>query len=173
MRLFFALWPDDGARHALAAAARRMLPQCGGRATPECNLHMTLAFLGAVQRERLDDLHALAASLRLPGFALALDRSGWWPRQRLVWAAPGAVPPGLLNLASQLAGRLRESGFGVERGAFKPHVTLLRDAQGPPPGAATGAAGWSVSDFVLASSEAAPRGVRYRIVGRWPLAGGL
>lgn len=150
-----------------------MQRQCGGRAVPEPNLHLTLAFLGAVPRDRLDTLHGLAAALHCPGFALSLDRSGWWPRQRLVWAGSVVAPAGLLDLAAQLAQGLRESGFSIERRAFKPHVTLLRDVREAPAETGLAGANWAVPDFVLACSEPGPRGVRYRIIGRWSLAGGL
>ena len=44
-RLFFALWPDEDARERLATVAR---DDSTGRWVSRDNLHVTLAFLGAV-----------------------------------------------------------------------------------------------------------------------------
>ena len=47
-RLFFALWATAEERRALSAAAAAAVGTSGGRAVPEENLHVTLAFLGQV-----------------------------------------------------------------------------------------------------------------------------
>jgi len=46
IRLFFALWPDDATRRALAACASAVVAQTGGREVAAGNLHLTLAFIG-------------------------------------------------------------------------------------------------------------------------------
>ena len=48
MRLFFALWPDEGVRAELARWTRALHAACGGRTTRADKLHLTLAFLGEV-----------------------------------------------------------------------------------------------------------------------------
>src|SRR5690606_6154262 len=47
-RIFFALWPDDETRDAISRATSRVVSLSGGRATAKRNLHITVAFLGAV-----------------------------------------------------------------------------------------------------------------------------
>lgn len=168
LRLFFALWPDAGARAGLAAEAAALRRDCGGRATAAGRLHLTLAFLGNVPVARLPELEALAALQDVRPFVLKLDRVGWWPRQRLVWAGTQSCPRELEALASALAGALRAGGFSVEHRPFMPHVTLLRDARRAPPRAAFGPLVWHAAGFVLAQSEILDRGIRYRVVARWP-----
>jgi 2'-5' RNA ligase len=172
LRLFFALWPEPGLRAALAAIAADLRSACGGRAPPPANLHLTLAFIGSVAESRLPALKDIAASLVVPPFDLSLDRIGCWRAQRLLWAAPRQCPPELSALAQALRDGLRARGFAVERRAFKPHVTLLRDIATQPPQSDCHALHWRARSIVLACSEPAPRGVRYRIVGEWPFAGG-
>lgn len=160
-------------RNALAAIAREIRADCGGRSPPAENLHLTLAFLGAVDEHRLPELSALADSITAAPFALDLERIGYWRAQRLAWAAPRECPVELTALTVRLADALRHRGFRTEERAFKPHVTLLRDAGTPPALALCGALSihWPVRQFVLASSEPAPKGVRYRVIGQWPVGG--
>ena len=133
---------------------------------------MTLAFLGAVDAQRLPELQALAAAIVTVPFELDIARLGFWRAQRLVWAAPSGCPQPLTALAGRLADALHSRAFHTERRPFKPHVTLLRDTGAVPltqdlvPPLC-----WPVRGFVLASSEPAPRGVRYRVIGQWPAAG--
>lgn len=173
MRLFFALWPDDAVRAALVALAGDRRRVCGGRAPPVHNLHMTLAFLGNVPAARLPELENIAAGIATQSsgrsFMLTLDCIGWWRQSRLVWAGTLHCPHELEALAAALAAGLQASGFRTERRRFRPHVTLLRDAERKPVQTACGPVHWSARQFVLACSQPAGRGVEYRIVGQWPL----
>lgn len=171
LRLFFALWPEAPLRDALTGIATELRSRCGGRMPAPDNIHLTLAFLGAVAETRVPELQALASELRADDFELVLQRIGCWRRQRLVWAGPLDVPPALTALVDQLGAALRCAGFTTERRLFKPHVTLLRDVSAPPAGMVPAPLRWPVTQWVLAASEPVPRGVRYRIIGRWPLTG--
>ena len=165
-RLFFALWPDTALRASLHQHALSLKQQCGGRATGAGKLHMTLAFLGDVARARLPELVALARDCGGDAFELFLDKTGCWPRQHIVWMAPQQVPAALARLVAALEAALRSHDFRLEDRAWRPHVTLLRDAQAPRE-AAQPALQWTVRDFVLVESL---RG-EYRLLDRWPLGG--
>lgn len=171
LRLFFALWPDAVTRDALASTAREFRSVCGGRSPPADNIHLTLAFLGSIAERRLPELCALASTIIATPFALDIIDVGCWRAQRLVWAAPADYPPALTALHVALAEALRRRDFPVERRAFKPHVTLLRDAVMPqaPARQLMRPLRWQVGEFVLACSESTTAGVRYRKLGRWPL----
>jgi 2'-5' RNA ligase len=171
MRLFFALWPDATTRGALAATAGQLKKACGGRSPPAENLHLTLAFLGNVAANRMLALRLVADAVIAEPFELTLARAGYWRAQRLAWAAPLHGPPALTALHARLTDVLRLRGFHAERRAFKPHVTLLRDAAALSPSSHDGIISlrWPVRDFVLACSEPVPQGVRYRVIGTWPL----
>lgn len=178
MRLFFALWPDAGTRDALAASAHALRATCGGRAPPAANLHLTLAFLGAVAERRVAEFAALAAALPATPFEFVLDQFGYWRAQRLLWAGMRVCPPELGALALALRERLTAAGFQVERRPFHPHVTLLRDVTRAPATEQTPDVPlqWRARHFVLACSLPVRGGVVYRMVGTWPLAlprGGL
>jgi RNA 2',3'-cyclic 3'-phosphodiesterase len=125
-RCFVALVPDGRSRDALAA-----LPVgTGARRTPPAQLHLTLAFAGAIERATAAQLAgqvpALADGAALP--PLAVERLVRWPggaRARLV-VAELARPAELMALHAQLEAALEALGVAVERHAFRPHVTLAR-----------------------------------------------
>jgi len=129
LRLFFALWPDDSTRTALAQLQGRM----HGRLVPYGNLHLTLSFLGTQPASRLPLLTELMHQLPPALPMLTLDRVGYFPRKRIAWAGMHQVPETLraLHHALQQALRHEEISFDHQQN-FKPHVTLARDASLPP-----------------------------------------
>jgi len=163
--LFFALWPGANERATLFGQAAALKKDAGGRATRAEKLHMTLVFLGDVEQARMAQLEAIARRAAVSAFALRIERTGYWPRQKIVWAAPQTVPVALLQLVSELESGLRADGFRLEDRPWRSHITLLRDARRPSllPDMALD---WHLSDFVLAESA---DGV-YRVIGRWNLA---
>ena len=167
-RLFFALWPDAAVRDALDVAAQKMHRNCGGRVMRRGNLHQTLVFLGEVAEEKLSRLKALAT----PACAFKLDFGaiGYWPHNRIVWAAPNLTPDPLTRLVATLEEALARAGFDYDRRPYAPHITLVRGARAP---AALPALrfDWPVTEFVLVESACGARGAEYRVVARWPLPG--
>jgi RNA 2',3'-cyclic 3'-phosphodiesterase len=173
LRLFFALWPDAGVRAALAATAAELRTACGGRVPLACKLHLTLAFLGSVPAARLPELEDIAAETATQpachSSMLTLDRIGWWRRSRLVWAGVQHCPNELDALAAALADKLRARGFVIEQRRFRPHVTLIRDADRVPAQTTCGPISWRARQFVLACAQPGDRGVEYQVVGNWRL----
>lgn len=167
MRLFFALWPDDATRAALAGAAA-LVNLRDGRPLARADLHLTLAFLGEVPDTRVADLGAMAAALALPGFDLTVSGAGWWRRSRVAWLAPASVPTALRALAAALH-RGAELAFD-DAGGYRPHVTVARGVRRPPGLMAGFSVPWAVRDFALISSNSAGPGQRYQCLAQWPLS---
>jgi RNA 2',3'-cyclic 3'-phosphodiesterase len=172
-RLFFALWPTDAVRAQLAAAAQSYAEF--GRAIAARNLHVTVAFLGAVAEERLDHVVEIARStqkLTLDGkFMLHLDRLEFWRRSSLIALTATQVPPELLKIVDGLRAGLRERGFELqEHDAFRPHVTLVRDVSRGPAAAAVTPVQWPVESFALVESQVGQRGSQYSVLDEWSLA---
>lgn len=166
-RLFFAVWPDEAAARALAAAAREAHAGCGGRTMGRETLHLTLAFLGELDEARQAEAMAVAAAIRAAPFDLCLDRLGYWKHNRILWAG-GDCPP-LAALAAGLNRGLTGAGFRLDRRDFAAHLTLLRNARCPALPSLAAPVAWPVREFVLARSRLAREGAAYEIVGRWPL----
>jgi 2'-5' RNA ligase len=170
------LWPDATARGGFYRFAQSVHQDCGGRIVRRDNLHLTLVFLGDVAREKIPQLEAIAGQQSGAGFDLEFGATGYWRRNRIVWAAPLATPGPLRDLVAALEQALQQAGFAFDRRSYKnehkneyaPHLTLIRDARAPatlPPLAFD----WPVGDFALVESARGARGAEYRVLARWPL----
>ncbi len=169
-RLFFALWPDDRARDALAAAARAVGGYGGGRAVGYEHLHLTLAFLHSVEAPVIDALRDVASGLVLPAMTLHIDRVGYFGRPRVLWLAPSRPPEALLAFERGLWAALSPLGFERRHTQFRPHVTVRRDAPAPAPDAVVAPFDWRVTAWALVESSTGPGGARYRPLACWPAA---
>ena len=168
LRLFFALWPDDATRLALAEWCRRIHRVANGRPTRAETIHQTLAFLGDCEPARLAEVETAAGRVPPRRFELVLDRAGLWNHNRIAWAGASAVPGELDALVAELRTVLVEARFVVDRKPFVPHITLVRKAR---PGAALPALEpihWQVAGFALVRSVLRPDGSDYAIQRRWP-----
>ena len=166
-RVFFALWPDDEVRAALADVAARAHAQCGGRVTASAKIHLTLFFVGTIERERIAELEACAKEVAAAPFELELDVLGHWRHNRIVWAGTRQTPAALAALVDTLTRSLARAGYRGEDRPYAPHVTLVRDARRAPDGLALDVPRWRAADFALVESAAG--GSRYDVLARWPL----
>ena len=169
-RLFFAAWPAPEIQQALGKLALELQPACGGRAIPARNIHLTLVFLGDVERARLPRFESRAQAVVASRFELAVDRVQYWRRNRIVWAGVAHCPPAAAALVERLAAAAAGEGIEVERRPYVPHVTLLRDARRAPVHAAAPAIRWPVARFALVESVPRDRGRLYAPLREWPLA---
>lgn len=171
LRLFIALWPEEALQQQLLAESARFAGL--GRRLPARNLHVTLAFLGAVARERVDEIVAAMRDADPPVCELTIDRLGYFKPSRILWAGTGAVPPALAQYQRRLCDRLRSAGLYSEERAFQLHISLLRDAARPAPEQLQTSLRlhWAVRDAALVASEQASAGSRYRVLARVAASG--
>ena len=117
---------------------RRMFAFTGGlaglenclRMVKEENLHITLKFLGAMDKQRVDGLGAaLEKAVRgLKPFTVEFSGIGVFPPKgapRILWADvsdKGDIASLKLNIEAQLS----ELGFEEENKHYRPHITLAR-----------------------------------------------
>jgi RNA 2',3'-cyclic 3'-phosphodiesterase len=173
-RLFFALWPDEEARSALAHATAEAVRHCGGRAVPAANLHMTLAFLGSVPQGRLPHLQraarALGAVFAPDGpLSLTFDRLAHWPGPQILCAIAGGETPAVPALATALREALVAAGFSPDLKPFEVHVTVARKVARPPAAALMRPVAWCFESFALVDSRTERAGPIYSVVESYPL----
>ncbi len=168
-RLFFALWPDDDARKLLSTLAHRAQLECGGRATPENKVHLTLFFLGAVEAARAITIRSAAERVNGSPFDLTLDKIGHWRHNRIVWAGATQVPAALVTLVADLTRELAAEGLKGEDRPYVPHLTLVRNAERKPAPTPIEPHAWHVQSFALVQSIPTAGGVRYEVLCHWPL----
>jgi 2'-5' RNA ligase len=169
-RVFFALWPEDTTRSALTAATARLEPQVAARWIRPENLHMTLAFLGDVETERLQGLAQAADAVRSHRFAVRLDRIEYWRKPQLICLTPQAPPAVLGQLAADLATRLGDAGFALDKRPYRAHLTLARKAVCPPAYALLDPPVlWQPTALALVESDRDTQGAHYTVLKSWPL----
>jgi RNA 2',3'-cyclic 3'-phosphodiesterase len=169
-RLFLALWPTPAERDALLQAAAAVA--CAGRAVPAPNLHVTLAFLGAVPEPRIATLTALAAELGAltpAPLVLCFTRLEYWRRPQILVALTGAEPPGAAQLAAQLKRACAAAGFFPDLKPFRAHVTVARQVAAAGADAELSPVTWQCARLVLAESRSSPAGPLYSVLDSWLL----
>ena len=187
-RLFFALWPDEASREALAAAVDGVIQAAsGGRPVPRTNLHVTLAFLGPVPEDAFGRLLELARGIagtgdaarvdeaaRLDGrpsraIVMRLDRIEHWRRAEILCAAASEMPAGADALAGALKSALVAAKFRPDLKPFRAHVTLARQVRRAPPNLGMPVVTWTFREFALIESRTLPEGSSYSVVDSWVL----
>jgi 2'-5' RNA ligase len=130
VRLFLAIeLPDDVRSHLLVARQRLEtgLPKIAY--TKPQNLHLTLKFLGEVEKKRLDPIVESLAKISIQRMELHATGIDCFPARgpiRIVTAAMDGTLPPLRALVENIEQRCKFLGFEREQRAYKPHVTLGR-----------------------------------------------
>lgn len=127
MRLFISINFDDKTRENILAVQSRLKNKGRGRFTSPANLHLTLAFLGEVEKERMDELCRILDSLTVPEMKLRFSHVGCFRRDSELWWIGLEQNEALSLLQKELIEKLVAAGFAPDRKAFKPHITLARD----------------------------------------------
>lgn len=177
-KLFAGIDLDARTRLQCADVSRR-LEAHGVRARfePPEKLHITLAYLGWVDPERVDAISGAMGSVAqsAPAFTLSLDRIGAFPHER----KPRVVFVGALEQGAAfraLANSLREAyariGFRFEKAAVA-HVTIARvkEPRTPVPLLDVEPIRLRVEELTLFESLRDGRSTRYEVRRRSPLQG--
>jgi len=167
LRLFFALWPDDDVRESLAKFNIELAQQCTGNPMRASNLHITLAFLGNVTKNRLDCLLPMAKAITFKPFEMTLNHLGIFNSSKIIWAGLEEEPDALVKLAAALYKGAIACDIQMDPRPFKPHLTLMRKANqlhelelNP--------VHWQANDFCLVASVNKSDRVEYKVLNRWP-----
>jgi len=179
IRAFVAILPDEEMRAALVAA-QAGLP--AGRAVEPETLHLTLAFLGERPEPEIEDAHYALAAIRAPRLDLSLAGLGMIEQGRGRIVTAGIAPDLRLRLLrDKVVQAARGAGITIERGRFRPHVTLARMNAPPSPeedmrlrafvarGADLRAGGFAVDAFALIRSRLGRGGPSYEALARYRL----
>ena len=128
MRLFLALVPPPELRARLGELADFAHARCGGRRMPDASLHLTLAFLGELEKAQALELAEWVQGLAISPGEWRLDGWGCFKRPGIVWVGSQAPDPALASLQSMLWHALEARGLTGRPARYLPHVTLLRRA---------------------------------------------
>jgi 2'-5' RNA ligase len=168
-RLFFALWPDDALREQMGRAVRPIVEGRRARAVRLANLHITLAFLGAIGRESVRNVIDAADQIRGEPFELTIDHAESWRAAHVACLMISPIPPALAVLVERLRFSLLARNVEPDQKEFRAHMTIARDWRDRRLDERIGPLVWPVRDFVLVESKPGREGSEYRIVQRWRL----
>jgi 2'-5' RNA ligase len=168
-RLFFALWPGDPLRSALAPRIRALQPVGAGRPQRPDQWHVTLEFLGAVPASRVAAVHDAAAKVRGTPCELLLDAVEFWRRPEVLCLVARETPPPLAGLVAQLRAALAAQGFEPETRPFRAHVSRARKVTQPVSTVPFEPLVWPVAEFALVESVTDRSGPFYTPLASWPL----
>lgn len=178
LRLFVALRPPPSIREALFALMDGV-PHA--RWQEDEQLHLTVRFVGEIERPQAEDLAAALGQVAAaaPTVALAgvgaFDKRG---RTDALWASVAPVEP-LAALHAKVERACARAGLPPERRAYRPHITLARLPRsagfGPEVAhwqarhAALASEPFTLPHLVLYRSYLGHEGASYEPVERWPL----
>ncbi len=174
-RLFVALQPP-------AEIRQQLLGLMGGVARAhwqtEAQLHLTLRFIGEVNRHGAEDVAAALGGIHHPRFDIQLDGVGQFDRRGRVdnlWVGVAPHAP-LRTLHNKVDQALARVGIGPDKRTFLPHITIARFGRevGPLDGFVSQSGGvrslpFPVGDFCLFESQLTQNGSVYTVVDRYAL----
>ena len=178
-RLFVAITPPEPVVDALVDTMEAL---DNARWQSDEQLHLTLRFVGEVDRHMAEDLANTLAQIDFAPFEIRVDGVGHFEtrgRVRAIWAKVERSPA-LLDLQQRVEQACRRAGLAPETRVFTPHVTVARlnrssargdiaawlarnaDLRLPP---------WQVDHFVLYESHLAKNGSIYAPTVKYPASG--
>jgi RNA 2',3'-cyclic 3'-phosphodiesterase len=174
-RLFVAIRPPSAIRKLLLGAMGGI---SGARWQSEDQLHLTLRFIGEVDRHGAGDIHAALGAVHQPPFELTLNGIGAFERRGLaetVWAGVAPHAP-LRALHKKVDAALARVGIAPDEHAYLPHITLarLKRSSGPVGNLLESAGGlgspaFAVDHFALFESDLTAEAAIYSMVERYSL----
>ena len=174
-RLFVALRPPPEIRRRCLAAMAGGPP--GWAWQDEAQLHVTLRFIGEVERPVAEDIAAALGSVRAPKAEIGLHGVGFFDQGRQGVLFARAIPrEPLAALHKKVDRALSKAGLEPERRAFLPHITLARRRKAgiDPSGwleahAALAADAEPIGEFILYESHLGRDGPHYEPVAEFSL----
>ena len=175
-RLFVAIRPPEEIRDLLIDAMDDS-PELGW--VQDDNLHLTLRFIGEVERPLADDIALALSRIRSERFELRVAGVGIFERRNggALWAAVRPKEP-VAALAAKVERACAAAGLEPERRAFHPHITLARFKRDSARSAQTflernralASPGFAVDRFILYKSHLSRHGAHYEEVAEHLLA---
>jgi 2'-5' RNA ligase len=173
-RLFIAIRPPEPIRDVLIDA---MDDSADFRWQSEEQLHLTLRFVGEVERPLAEDLAAALGALRAPAFELRIKGAGSFDQRNggALWAGLDPKEP-VAALAAKVERICQSAGLDPERRAYHPHITLARwkgrrtreVAEFLARHRALASEPFAVDAFTLFESRLSRHGAHYEEVARYP-----
>ncbi len=121
-RLFVAISLPDVVADALTQLQSGLR---GARWIRQENFHLTLAFVGEVDRHGFNEIASALGGIDAPAFDIRLKGCDFFGdrKPRAIWVG-AETNPQLARLQSKVEVALKRAGFSLEKRKFTPHVSL-------------------------------------------------
>jgi RNA 2',3'-cyclic 3'-phosphodiesterase len=149
------------------------------RWTPISNLHLTIRFVGSIDRQVVESIADRLAAQPLAGFDLEPGDVGTFKRGRLVrvvWLGLRSGEDAAGALAAKVEAQCVAAGLEAEPREYRAHATLARarprdGSMLPPLPALPRLAPWRATELILYSSHLSKSGAVYEPIRTLPLSG--
>lgn len=174
IRLFIAIRPPTVIRDLLIDA---LDDDAGFRWQSDEQLHLTLRFIGEVDRPLAEDVAAALDTIRFPPFALRLDGLGSFDHRGggAIWASVEPREP-VTRLAAKVERACQSVGLEADHRAYRPHITIARwsgprsrEARAFLADRTIASPPFAVETFALYQSHLSRHGARYEAVATFDL----
>ncbi len=167
-QLFFALWPDDETRQALVRLSQSIEAKDFKPVQPH-NFHVTLVFLGQVDKDAELLLKQSVTGITAQPFKLTFDSLSYWSKPKILClTCQQPAPETAMVLVTELEDCASLCGLRTDTRPYTPHITLARHAQYLPDVKIEPIV-WRAEAFCLVKSCSEPDGVYYKVIQQWPL----
>lgn len=129
MRIFTAINFDKKTIENVLSVQKRLreVSECGNFSRPE-NLHLTLVFIGEVEKCDLQKIYDAVDSIDHAPTEFLLDGVGCFRRDGGdIWWIGVKKYDGVGQIQKILSEKLKKAGFKLESREYKPHLTLARE----------------------------------------------
>jgi 2'-5' RNA ligase len=174
-RLFVAIRPPEAIRDLLIDA---MDDSADFRWQNDEQVHLTLRFIGEVERPVAEDLAAALSKIRAEPFQLRIAGVGRFEQRNsgAFWAGVEPRAP-VAALAAKVERACQQTGLEPERRAFHPHITLARWkgrrtrelADCLERNGSLKSELFEVTEFILFESQLSRHGAHYQEMASYPL----
>jgi len=129
MRLFIAINFDDTTKDKIQEVQSKMKKISKGNYSKRDNLHLTLAFLGEISEDRVEDIKLAMDAISVPKMRLSFSEIGCFNHGSELWWIGIKKNDELIKMQKNLVKSLREKGFEIESRKFVPHITIARETR--------------------------------------------
>jgi len=165
-KLFFALWPDDKTRLALARLGRSLEIE-GYKTVPPYNFHVTLLFIGHVDEASELLIKESVNSITAEPFLITFDRLSYWINPKVLCLTCRQPAQQIMALAQRLNDAVTNVGLATDAKPYNPHVTLARHVSSFVERDCDPLV-WRAESFCLVESCSSIDGVIYQVKNQWP-----
>ncbi|MBS3739825.1 RNA 2',3'-cyclic phosphodiesterase [Candidatus Bipolaricaulota bacterium] len=137
MRAFFCLELPKNVKGEIKSTAGSIKSPAYVKWVSRENLHVTLKFLGDVDRSQVTEIkeRARGTAGRLDTFEVTIDKLGGFPKidfPKVIWLGSESPPNEIFRLHKDLEESLISLGFERENRDYVPHITLGRTKEEDP-----------------------------------------